>query len=50
MPTIHDIDTSTAGTGLEARGVSVHYGETHAVKNVSLVVPSNRVVALIGPS
>jgi len=30
--------------------VSVHYGSKRAVDDVSLVVPSNQVVALIGPS
>jgi phosphate transport system ATP-binding protein len=30
--------------------VSVWYGETQAVKEIDLVVPRNRVVALIGPS
>ena len=35
---------------LEAAGVSVRYGPTVALKDVSLVAPANRVVALIGPS
>lgn len=50
MPTIHDIDTGGRAPALEARDVSVFYGATEAVKRVSLVVPANRVVALIGPS
>jgi phosphate transport system ATP-binding protein len=32
------------------RGGNVHYGETHAVRNVSLDVGRNEVIALIGPS
>ncbi|MBT8461224.1 MAG: phosphate ABC transporter ATP-binding protein [Gemmatimonadetes bacterium] len=50
MPVIHDIDTGGRPPALEARDVSVYYGSKAAVKNVSLVVPANRVVALIGPS
>ncbi len=50
MPTIHDIDTGGREPALEARDVSVFYGQKEAVKKASLVVPANRVVALIGPS
>jgi len=50
MPTIHDIDTGGREPALEARGVSVFYGPKEAVKQASLVIPANRVVALIGPS
>jgi len=50
MPTTHAIDTGGREPALEARGVSVFYGEKQAVTEVSLVVPANRVVALIGPS
>ncbi len=35
---------------LEARALSVFYGETRAVKGVSLRVPDKKVVAFIGPS
>jgi phosphate transport system ATP-binding protein len=50
MPTIHDIDTGGREPALEAREISVFYGKQEAVKKVSLVIPQNRVVALIGPS
>ena len=50
MPTVHKIDKGGRPPALEARNVSVHYGEKHAVKNISLEVPANKVVALIGPS
>jgi len=50
MPTIHDIQTGGKAPALEARDLSVFYGAKEAVKNVSLVVPANKVVALIGPS
>jgi phosphate transport system ATP-binding protein len=33
-----------------ARGVNVYYGETRAIKNVSVDVPGRDVMALIGPS
>jgi phosphate transport system ATP-binding protein len=35
---------------LEAVDVNVYYGEKHALKNVSMAIPRNTVVALIGPS
>jgi phosphate transport system ATP-binding protein len=35
---------------MTARAVNVHYGEKHAVRNVSLDMGRNQVLALIGPS
>jgi phosphate transport system ATP-binding protein len=35
---------------MTARSVNVHYGEKHAVKNVSLDIGRNQVLAMIGPS
>jgi phosphate transport system ATP-binding protein len=35
---------------MTARGVNVYYGDKHAVKNVSLDIGHNQVLALIGPS
>jgi phosphate transport system ATP-binding protein len=37
-------------TEVEARALSVFYGETEAVKKISLRIPDRRVVAFIGPS
>ncbi|RMH11778.1 MAG: phosphate ABC transporter ATP-binding protein [Gemmatimonadetes bacterium] len=50
MPTTHPIDTDGRAPALEARELSVFYGEKEAVRRISLDVPANRVVALIGPS
>jgi phosphate transport system ATP-binding protein len=50
MPFVHPIDTDSRSPALEARAVSVFYGEKQAVKDIDLVIPANRVVALIGPS
>ena len=50
MPTVYDIDLGGRGPALEARELSVFYGEKQAVKDVALMVPANQVVALIGPS
>ncbi|UCC25793.1 MAG: phosphate ABC transporter ATP-binding protein [Gemmatimonadales bacterium] len=50
MATIHDIDTEGRPPALEARSLSVFYGSKQAVKEVDLVVPAHKVVALIGPS
>jgi ABC-type multidrug transport system fused ATPase/permease subunit len=35
---------------MTARAVNVHYGEKHAVRNVSLDMGRNQVLAMIGPS
>jgi phosphate transport system ATP-binding protein len=35
---------------MTARAVNVHYGDKHAVKNVSLDIGRNQVLAMIGPS
>ena len=40
----------TADIALETRGRSVFYGASQAVKEISLTIPRNRVVAFIGPS
>jgi phosphate transport system ATP-binding protein len=50
MQTIHDIDAGGKEPALEARSLSVFYGTKQAVKDISLMMPANRVVALIGPS
>jgi phosphate transport system ATP-binding protein len=50
MAFVHEIDKEGRAPALETRAVSVWYGEKQAVKDIDLVVPRNRVVALIGPS
>jgi phosphate transport system ATP-binding protein len=35
---------------MEAAGVNVYYGDKHAIKNVSLDIGKNEVLAMIGPS
>jgi phosphate transport system ATP-binding protein len=37
-------------TRIEVQGLSVYYGKTKAVKNVSLAIKSRKVTAIIGPS
>ncbi|MBW3661158.1 MAG: phosphate ABC transporter ATP-binding protein, partial [Gemmatimonadetes bacterium] len=48
MTTINVHADGTAA--LETRGVNVHYGDTHAIKEISMEIPRNKIVALIGPS
>ncbi len=43
------IDTM-AGQKISARNVNVHYGETHAINDVSVDIAANAVTAFIGPS
>lgn len=35
---------------IETRGLQVHYGDFHALKNVSLTIAAREITALIGPS
>src|ERR1035437_2994078 len=35
---------------LTAENINVFYGETHVIKNISLTIPQNSVMAFIGPS
>jgi len=37
-------------SALSTSDLSVYYGDTHAVRHISLSIPRNRVVAFIGPS
>jgi phosphate transport system ATP-binding protein len=43
-------DGKAAATKLAVRGLNFHYGDFHAIKQVSLTVPEKRVTAMIGPS
>ena len=43
-------ETETAATKISARGVQVHYGATHALKDVSVEILDRAVTAFIGPS
>ena len=43
-------DIHSKNPRIECRGVSVDYGEKHAIMNVSLDIGRNEVIALIGPS
>ena len=40
----------TTETVIQARDLSVYYGETRALDDVSIEIPRNRVTAMIGPS
>jgi phosphate transport system ATP-binding protein len=41
---------AAAKTKVVARGVNVHYGDKHAIKEVSVDIPDQAVMAFIGPS
>ena len=43
-------DTSTTDAKITAKGVDVHYGETHAIKDVNVEIADKTVTAFIGPS
>lgn len=47
-----EVSTLLAGEqiAVETDSLNVFYGDTHALKNVTLSIPRNRVTALIGPS
>ena len=48
MPTIRVTADGTAA--LATRDVRVHYGQTEAIKGITMEIPRNKIVALIGPS
>ncbi|MDH3271382.1 MAG: phosphate ABC transporter ATP-binding protein PstB [Gemmatimonadota bacterium] len=50
MATTYDVRLGPEGAALEAKNVSVFYGDKQAIDTVSLAVPKKQVVALIGPS
>ena len=43
-------DISVVNPRMSCRNVNVYYGEKHAIRNVSLDIGRNEVIALIGPS
>jgi len=43
-------DSVSVRTVMEARDLSVYYGDERALKNVSMQIPEKRVTAIIGPS
>ncbi len=43
-------DYTVADPRMQCRGVDVHYGEKHAIRNVSLDIGRHEVVSMIGPS
>ena len=43
-------DVTVAAPRMSCRGVNVHYGDKHAIRNVSLDIGRNEVIAMIGPS
>src|SRR5271156_5289946 len=47
LPAVSD---HVADAVMAARGVNVYYGDKHAVRNVSLDIGRNQVLAMIGPS
>ena len=46
----HDVETMTTPPIISTRGLSLWYGETPALDNVTIDVPDHNVTALIGPS
>jgi phosphate transport system ATP-binding protein len=44
------VATNSAATKIIGRGVNVHYGDKHALQDVSVDIPAKTVTAFIGPS
>ena len=50
---MHQVDRAMSvmqDTKISARGVNVHYGDTHAIKDVNVEIADKTVTAFIGPS
>jgi phosphate transport system ATP-binding protein len=43
-------ETSVADPRMRCQGIDVHYGDSHAIRNVNLDIGRNEVLAMIGPS
>ena len=43
-------ETAVTDVKIKAKDVQVYYGDTHAIKNVSVEIENNTVTAFIGPS
>jgi phosphate transport system ATP-binding protein len=55
MTTVHVPDAPAAPVGaapvkMSTHDINAYFGKTHALRNVTMDIPSNRVVAIIGPS
>jgi phosphate transport system ATP-binding protein len=50
MPGPHTVALHQVLPKVTARGVNVHYGEKHAIKDVSVTIPDRSVMSFIGPS
>src|SRR5687768_2956179 len=50
LATRHDLAPLDTPLVFDVRGLSVHYGEFRAVRDVALPVPERTITALIGPS
>ena len=37
-------------TIIESKHLNLYYGENHALKDICIEIPANRITALIGPS
>lgn len=46
----HQVAPDASQSKITARDVNVYYGDKHALKNVSIDIPENSVMAFIGPS
>jgi phosphate transport system ATP-binding protein len=47
---VSDTATATDGVRMSVEGLSVYYGKTQAVKNVTMSIKTRKVTAIIGPS
>ena len=42
--------SSEERTIIEAKSLNLYYGDNHALKDINIEIPANRITALIGPS
>ena len=49
-PSISSMPKIDSPPKITVRGLNFYYGQSHALKNINLVLPENRVTAFIGPS
>ena len=49
-PIVSEISMNMTAVAIEARDLSVHYGDFRAVRDVNLPIPRQQITAIIGPS
>lgn len=45
-----DLTNASVKGNIDVQDLNVHYGDNHVLKNINIVIPENKITAIIGPS